>query len=90
MTYPGFVNVLVLLGTHRFIPDTATLPMFSTPRKEIDFTSSEAIGITPFILPPKQESAALERTDSVASENSTTLLVPKPRFSVLRPASWRQ
>ncbi|KAK7683172.1 hypothetical protein QCA50_013845 [Cerrena zonata] len=86
----GFVNVVVLLSTRRFIPDTATLPIFSTPRKEIDFTSPEAIGITPFILPPKPEPAQLERAETVVSVDSTTPMVPKPRFSMLRPMSWRR
>ncbi|CAL1709087.1 unnamed protein product [Somion occarium] len=86
----GFVNVMLLLGTRRFIPDTASLPMFSTPRKEVDFSSSEAVGITPFILPPKPEPTQLDRVESYTSMDSTAPMVPKPRFSMMRPMSWQR
>lgn len=67
-TYPGLVNVILLLSTRHLIPDTAFLPSFSTQRKTIDFNSSEAVGITPFILPPKPEEAAVKPERSAASE----------------------
>ncbi|KZT10362.1 uncharacterized protein LAESUDRAFT_645108 [Laetiporus sulphureus 93-53] len=46
----GFVNVVLVMCTRHLIPDTTMLPMF-VPRKVIDFSSSEAYGITPFTLP---------------------------------------
>lgn len=51
----GLVNVILILCTRRLIPDPATIPVFNTPRKLFQLHSSEAMGITPFILPPKEE-----------------------------------
>jgi len=45
----GVVNVILLVSTRHLIPDTATLPIF-TPRRQIDPSTSEAYGITPFTL----------------------------------------
>ncbi|KAI9065656.1 hypothetical protein FKP32DRAFT_1590444 [Trametes sanguinea] len=47
----GVVNVALLLATNRFVPDTGALPIY-TPRKHISMSSPEALGITPFLLPP--------------------------------------
>lgn len=47
----GFVNVALLLLTTRFVPDTSVLPLFTTRRKNIDPSSTEAMGYTPFVLP---------------------------------------
>ncbi|KAI0360552.1 hypothetical protein OH77DRAFT_696759 [Trametes cingulata] len=47
----GVVNVALLLTTRRFVPDTEALPIF-TPRRRISVSSPEALGITPFVLPP--------------------------------------
>jgi len=80
----GLVNVILLITTQRLITDSACLPSFSesSPRKVIDMTSSEAVGITPFVLPPKESSdeqqsvfvsvrsQSLHRTASVASVSS--------------------
>lgn len=66
----GLVNVILLLSTRHLIPDTAFLPSFSTQRKTIDFNSPEAVGITPFILPPKPEEAAIKPERSAASESA--------------------
>ncbi|KAI0072102.1 hypothetical protein K474DRAFT_1668251 [Panus rudis PR-1116 ss-1] len=92
----GLVNVMLLLLTRRFIPDTASLPTFNTPRKNIDLTSSEAVGITPFILPPKPEETHTEltRSDSMASTDSVDstapmIRLPRPSRWSIRPSSWR-
>ncbi|EKM56553.1 uncharacterized protein PHACADRAFT_253748 [Phanerochaete carnosa HHB-10118-sp] len=78
----GLVNAILLITTQRLITDSACLPSFSPPRKVIDMASSEAAGITPFVLPPKessdeQQSASasarvqtLRRTPSMASTSS--------------------
>ncbi|KAI8985029.1 hypothetical protein BD414DRAFT_418174 [Trametes punicea] len=47
----GLVNVVLLLATNRFVPNTEALPIY-TPRKRVSISSPEAIGITPFVLPP--------------------------------------
>lgn len=48
---PGFVNVLLLVITHRYFPEVHTLPKFSTPRnKHISVSLSKAGGVTPFTL----------------------------------------
>jgi len=117
----GLVNVILLLSTRHLIPDTAALPSFSTQRKTIDFTSSEAVGITPYVLPPKPEEVVLKpeafgdsgmqelnandggppslqnvrcrdsvESRSVYSTDSRASMVPKPRFTLTRPMSWRK
>jgi len=50
----GFANVIIFFFLRRFVPDTASLPDFSTPRQEVDVRGSTVVhgGITPFILPP--------------------------------------
>ena len=58
----GVVNVALLLATRRFVPDTAALPLFER-RKRVSLSSPEAVGITPFYLPPHPR-------DSVASAGS--------------------
>ncbi|TBU23649.1 hypothetical protein BD311DRAFT_703548 [Dichomitus squalens] len=47
----GVVNVVLLLATRRFVPDTASLPIFER-RKRVSMSSPEAVGISPFYLPP--------------------------------------
>lgn len=54
----GAVNVILVLLTTRLIPDTSNLPDFATRRKGIDSSSTEAMGYTPFILPPRDEENA--------------------------------
>jgi len=47
----GLVNSILLLIIRRLLPDADTLPDFSTPRKEVNPTSSEGMnGVTPYIL----------------------------------------
>ncbi|KAI0827070.1 hypothetical protein BC628DRAFT_1318954 [Trametes gibbosa] len=53
----GFVNVILLLTTRQFLPDTDALPML-TPRKHVSVSSPEAFGITPFVLPPPKAATA--------------------------------
>jgi len=51
----GFVNMLLFLGTRRFIPDLQTTPDFSTPRAQPRRGSSQVLfGVTPFAFPPPQ------------------------------------
>jgi len=47
----GFVNVVLLLLTTRLIPDTSALPELTTERKNINSSSTEAMGYTPYVLP---------------------------------------
>jgi len=69
----GIVNVILLASTRHFIPDTTLLPIF-TPRREINLSTSEAYGITPFVLaeavpplPSTHLSDSLRRTNSQRS-----------------------
>ncbi|KAI9458884.1 hypothetical protein BJY52DRAFT_1223290 [Lactarius psammicola] len=55
----GFVNLLLFLGTRRFIPDPQTTPDFSTPRS-CPSKAQASSGVTPFVFSP---------TETVASEN---------------------
>ena len=48
---PGLVNVILLFATTRLVPDTSALPVLTTQRKNIDLSSTEAMGYTPFVLP---------------------------------------
>lgn len=48
----GFANLLLFLGTRRFIPDVSTIPDFSVPRSRLDKASSRILGISPFVLAP--------------------------------------
>ena len=52
----GLANAILLITTRRIMSETASLPSFSAPRKVIDTSSSEAMGITPFVLPPPDPS----------------------------------
>jgi hypothetical protein len=52
---PGFANLLLFLGTRRFIPDVGTIPDFSTPRSRVDKHAPLAVGITPFVLTPRYD-----------------------------------
>lgn len=40
--------------------ETASLPSFAAPRKVVDMTSSEAVGITPFVLPPPSDQSEVK------------------------------
>ncbi|KAH9852511.1 hypothetical protein C2E23DRAFT_730877 [Lenzites betulinus] len=66
----GFVNVMLLLATRRFLPETDALPIL-TPRKHVSVSSSEALGITPFFLPPPR-AATRETSSGVIFDASTT------------------
>ena len=48
----GFANLLLFLGTRRFVPDVSTMPDFSVPRSRLDKASSRILGISPFVLAP--------------------------------------
>ncbi|KAH9993339.1 hypothetical protein BJV74DRAFT_884449 [Russula compacta] len=64
----GFANLLLFLGTRRFIPDPNTIPDLSTPRSRLDKGSSRAVGITPFKLTLKDAEAKPGRTTRTDSE----------------------
>ncbi len=128
----GLVNVIIWVCTRHLIPDINALPVFTTPRREIDLGTPEVNGITPFALPPSpleyepkdvdhdprteddkldpvpltalplqtagfldDPEIGLRRSDSNVSywtnhsSDSSTPMIPKPRWSVLRPTSWR-
>lgn len=46
----GFANLMLFLGTRRFIPDVSTIPDFSMPRSRVDKGSPQAAGITPYVF----------------------------------------
>ncbi|KAI9444252.1 hypothetical protein H4582DRAFT_1807503 [Lactarius indigo] len=50
----GFVNLLLFLGTRRFIPDPQTTPDFSTPRS-CPSKGQVLFGVTPFECTPQEE-----------------------------------
>lgn len=79
----GLVNVVLLVTTRRLVPEAAGLPSFAAPRKLVDMDSSEAVGITPFVLAPREPDGersavdgpaarVLQRTQSVASTASAS------------------
>jgi len=80
----GFVNVFLLLATSRLVPDVNVLPVFTTPRKNFASSSTEAMGYTPFILPPKDDAgneskdSNRPRSESSSSHRSEVIAVPQP------------
>ena len=60
----GLVNAILLVSTHRLIDDSAGLPTISAPRKVVDMSSTEAVGITPFVMTP-EEQEDLQRPESI-------------------------
>ncbi|KAI0372075.1 hypothetical protein BV20DRAFT_941023 [Pilatotrama ljubarskyi] len=80
----GLVNVVLLLTTRRFVPDTEALPIF-TPRKRISVSSPEALGITPFVLPPPPPQAA--RQDSVFGATKEESEVGESELGLTRTVS---
>lgn len=44
--FPGLVNSILLVTTRNVLPDTSTIPQFTTPRQGLDKNSQ--YGITPF------------------------------------------
>ncbi|KAH9949694.1 hypothetical protein B0H21DRAFT_875451 [Amylocystis lapponica] len=69
----GIVNVILLVGIGYLIPETALLPIF-TPRKGIDTSTSEAYGITPFVLSkPEETEKILPRAPPVHSRSGVAL-----------------
>ncbi|KAJ8488852.1 hypothetical protein ONZ51_g3327 [Trametes cubensis] len=83
----GVVNVIVLLTTNRLVPDTQALPIYA-PRQRVSMSSPEAMGITPFVLPPPK--AASVETMGAASAAVAVAMVAKedaPSFTSRRPVS---
>jgi hypothetical protein len=70
----GFVNVVLLVVTRRFFPDSTSIPEFSTPRKSADFSSN---GVTPFVLAPSPSSD----TRHIHSQDSDTSFISGPQMS---------
>jgi hypothetical protein len=85
----GFVNVVLLLLTTRLVPDTSALPELSTQRTNVDSSSTEAMGYTPYVLPSlvDEEKAELVRWSRVnlisptRTDNSEDLQQSHPRAS---------
>ncbi|KAH9949711.1 hypothetical protein B0H21DRAFT_688018 [Amylocystis lapponica] len=83
----GIVNVILLVGTRHLIPDTALLPIF-TPRKGIDASTSEAYGITPFVLSkPEAAEKPLPSVPPVHAVTGVALERVNSQRSVLTVAS---
>ncbi|RPD65650.1 hypothetical protein L226DRAFT_455538 [Lentinus tigrinus ALCF2SS1-7] len=74
----GVVNVALLLATRRFVPDTASLPLFA-PRQRVSMSSPEAYGITPFVLPPKDADSA-EKGVAAGAEAEKEKESPAPMY----------
>ena len=49
----GFVNIVLFISTYRILPDTASLPEFTTPRSNSINQSYTRYGVTPFVLDPE-------------------------------------
>ncbi|KAI0251895.1 hypothetical protein BJV78DRAFT_396611 [Lactifluus subvellereus] len=62
----GFANLLLFIGTRRFIPDINTVPDFSTPRSRLDKDSPRAFGLTPFLLMPNDAEDSLPKVPVVS------------------------
>jgi hypothetical protein len=75
----GLVNAILLISTRRLVDDSAGLPSVSTPRKVIDMSSAEAVGITPFVLTPEEESEVQQR---VSMRQSLRPVVVRPSSSI--------
>jgi hypothetical protein len=69
----GLVNVILLLLTSRLVPDTSALPELTTQRKDVDSSSTEAMGYTPYVLPPivDEEKAESDRWSCVKLSSPT-------------------
>lgn len=50
----GLVNTALFVGTRRILPDTASLPQFTTPRTKSMSESEAKFGVTPFSVEPRQ------------------------------------
>ncbi|OBZ77699.1 hypothetical protein A0H81_02414 [Grifola frondosa] len=88
----GVVNVVLFVSTRRFIPDTEALPIF-VPRRIVSFSSPEAFGLTPFILPMIERPARptsilhisrtnLHRTTSMSTISSVDSQTPMINHSL--------
>jgi len=91
----GFANLMLFLGTRRFIPDVSTTPDLSTPRSRLDKSSPQAAGITPFVLTswdaednPSVKTAAPDGEVAVSwSEVGMSSEMQDPNSSVSSPMS---
>ncbi|KAJ3485474.1 hypothetical protein NLI96_g4923 [Meripilus lineatus] len=75
----GLVNVIIWVCTRHLIPDINALPVFTTPRREIDLDSSEIHGITPYALPPspiEPASESKETSEDLDGEDEKLHTVP--------------
>jgi len=68
----GLANAVLLFGTRKLIPYSTTL-ITAAPRKVIDISSSEVVGITPFVLSAHpSEDRRLSVAPSLSSIDSRT------------------
>ena len=81
--YIGFANLMLFLGTRRFIPDVNTIPDLATPRSRLDKTSSQATGITPFVLTSKdaEDKPGVMMTAATASDGEVTVSWSETRLN---------
>jgi len=79
----GFANLMLFLGTRRFIPDVNTIPDLATPRSRLDKTSSQATGITPFVLTSKdaEDKPGVMMTAATASDGEVTVSWSETRLN---------
>ncbi|KAH9896986.1 hypothetical protein C8Q73DRAFT_642830 [Cubamyces lactineus] len=77
----GAVNVIVLLATNRLVPDTKALPIYA-PRQRVSMSSPEAMGITPFVLPPPPKAASVENLGHASSDAAAVAVAVEAKESV--------
>ena len=82
----GVVNVIVLLTTNRLVPDTKALPIYA-PRQRVSMSSPEAMGITPFVLPPPK-AASVETMGAASAAAVAVAMVAKEDVGGERPPSY--
>lgn len=74
----GLINVCLLLATRRLLPEPNTIPSYSTPRTYVEAESTEAMGYTPYFLPPKdEEEKASDRYDVSKDQLSRDIAYPE-------------
>jgi len=72
----GFANLLLFLGTRRFMPDVSTVPDFSTPRSLLDKDSPKSYGITPFLLGPREAEEKPDVMMAAVSDGEVSVSLP--------------
>lgn len=65
--FTGLVNSILLVTTRNVLPDTASLPQFTTPRKQVGASEADS-GVTPFTF---SDTASTGSVLTRASSNNT-------------------